>query len=164
MAIRTSIIGNNFVGSSGNNVAIRIIVNPRCTSQDTQEESKGELMINFVISKQRKAIGTLQPKGQVVRKQWCHLIVSLLVTRPEKSELLKVFKSSIKLDMVNPTNPIKDGKGRAEDIRKSECQSVMDWTELSVKEQIRYSTGNGADFWLVLLIEISVYSFNQERC
>jgi hypothetical protein len=66
VATRDSIIGNDLVVSPGDNVTIRITVNPMCASQDTQEESKGESMINSVIVKQRKAFDTLWPKRQIV--------------------------------------------------------------------------------------------------
>ena len=90
VAIRDSIIGNDFVVSPGNNVTIRISANPKRASQDTQEEPKGKSIINFVTTKQRKAFETLWQKLQVDRKQWWIFVVSLLVAQPEDSGLLKV--------------------------------------------------------------------------
>ena len=126
MAIRDSIIGNDLVVSPGENVTIRISANPMRASQGTQEESKGESMVNFVIIKQRKVFDTLWPKWQVDCKQWSCVIALLLVVRPENSGLLKVPIKSVNRDMVIPINPVLIRKDRAEDARKSECHSVME--------------------------------------
>jgi hypothetical protein len=66
--------------------------------------------------------------------------------------------------LVSPTNPEILWKGRSEDTGKSESHSVMDWIELSVERQIEHSTGNGADFQLVFLVDKPEIDFNQERC
>ena len=66
--------------------------------------------------------------------------------------------------MVNPVNPVKYRKDRVEETRKSECHSVMEWIEVSVARQILYSTGNGAHFWLVLLIGKPEIKCNHGRC
>ena len=84
--------------------------------------------------------------------------------RPGKSQSLKVLIMSIKRNVVNPIAPVEDRKDRVEDTGKSKSQSVMDWIEVSVKGQIEYSTGNGADFQLVLLIEKPEVDFNHEEC
>ena len=77
---------------------------------------------------------------------------------------LMVLLASIKWNLVNPAIPKVFRKGRVEDTGKSESQSVMDWIEVSARRQIEYSTGNGADFQLVLLIEKPKINFNQEGC
>ena len=121
-------------------------------------------MINFEKVKQRKAFDTLSPKWQVDRRQCSHLLVSLLVARPEDSGLLKLSRKSVRQDIVNPINPDKCRKDRAEDTRKSKCHSVMEWIEVSVIGQTIYPTGNGAYFWLVLLIGKPEIKCNQGRC
>jgi hypothetical protein len=164
VAIWDSITGNGLVVSPRNNVTIRINANPMRASYDTQEESKGKSMINSVIAKQRKAFDTLSPKRQVDRKQYSDVTVSLLVAQPEDSGLLKVSLKSDRWNMVNPVNPALCRKDWAEDTRKSECHSVMEWIEMFGTMQTRYSTGNGAHFWLVLLIGNPEIKCNQRRC
>ena len=112
----------------------------------------------------RKMGGTPWPKWQVVKKHCCRLSVLMFGARPGNNKSLKESLLLIKRNMVNPTNPAKGRNGRIEDIGKSESQSVMDWIKSSTEKQIRYLTGNGANFQLVLLRDISENTFNQERC
>ena len=158
------IIGNDPVESSSDNVLVRVTVNLKQASQDTYEKLNVNPKINLVTCKQRKAVDTLSPKWQVVRKQYSNLIVSMFVGRSGKNGSLKVSSMSIKWNVENPTNPL--WKGRAEDARKSECHFVMEWIEMFVIiiGQTRYSTGNGAHFWLVLMIDKPVIKYNQRRC
>jgi hypothetical protein len=69
---------------------------------------------------------------------------------------------SIKYNTVNPINPI--WKGRAEDSGKSECHSVIKWIETDAAEHLLYSTGNGADFRMVLVIDKLEYNFYSRSC
>jgi hypothetical protein len=119
-------------------------------------------MINLVNKEWRKVAVTPWPKWQVVWKYWLRISISMFTARPGNIESLRIQLMSFEWNMVNPASPI--WKGRVEDTRKSECLLVIRRIEISVIRQIAYSTGNGADFWLVLIIKKLENNFNQGRC
>lgn len=158
------ITGNGFVESSSDNVLIKIAVNLMQASQRYLWEMKCELALKPRDTEIVKAAVTLLPKW---RADWKHRWVFgalMFFAQPGKSESLRVslFTPSIERNLVNPTNPIR--KGRVEDTRKSEGHSVIEWIEFDTEKKFLYSTGNSADFSLVLLIEEPENNFNQERC
>ena len=75
---------------------------------------------------------TPKPKRQVVCKHCLPFGALMFYARPGNSKSLKVSLLLIKWNMVNPTNPVNDRKGRVEDIRKSESYSVMEWCDTKV--------------------------------
>ena len=163
VATHISITGNGFVESCDYNVLIRITANPTQASQRYLWETNSELLINLVRKQWRKVVVTPWSKRHVVSK-WCSVLTILMFNvRPGKMESLKISFMSVKRNVVNPANPIKYRKGRAEDSRKSECHFVMKWIRSSETNQIRYPAGNSAHFCLVLLKNLSENNFNQER-
>lgn len=163
MANWICIIGNNFVESSSDNVLIRITVILTQASQDIHEKQQCECTINFVNLKWRKTVDTPWPKRQVVWNYCFTLSNSMLSERPEDSTSLKISDISNLWNVISPTNPNLLRIGWVEDIRKSKCHFVMKWIELSLIKD-KYSIGNDADFWLVLLINKPNFAFNRERC
>ena len=121
-------------------------------------------MINPVTIKWRKVIDTPWPKRQVVWIKCFNLTLLIPYERPGNSESLKVLvlQLSTKYNTVNPANPI--WKDRVEDFGKSECHSVIKWIEEYVEKHFLYSTGNSADFQMVLVVDKPECNFYSRSC
>jgi len=166
VATRACDSGNGMVGSLGDNVLIRAAVSSMQASHDTYEKPQGELMINLVTIERRKTAGTPWPKGQVVRKWCCVIIISMLVARPGDSESLRVSQRSVDRNVVKPNNLAFNFNTK---FRSEKCVAKGRWRKrmhssnnydravlvFKKKRKQRYSTRKGADFQLVLTIEKS---------
>ena len=162
VTIQTCVIGNDRVGSSGDNVPTGVAINSMWASQDTYEKPQGELLINLVTIKWRKTVDTPWPKWQVVRK-WCfNFIISMLVVRPGNRESLRVSITSVKWNVVNPNNLLNNNNN----FPFEECVGSGCWKKRTyscnscdravlhrkVRELQEYPIRKDADFQLVLTI------------